>query len=103
MQINSDVITRTEEQDLIWAELDNLGTSNHLENGEYTEIIPPKPENSQLFETQNSVDLRVLLRDIEIVLINAALDRNNGNTSDAAKDLRLQRTTLIEKIKKYGM
>ena len=104
LQINSDVITRTEEQDLIWAELDNLGTSKHLENGEYTEIIPPKPESfSQLFETQNSVDLRVLLRDIEIVLINAALDRNNGNTSDAAKDLRLQRTTLIEKIKKYGM
>jgi len=43
------------------------------------------------------------LRDIEIVLIKAALDRNDGNSSEAAKDLKLLRTTLIEKIKKYGL
>jgi transcriptional regulator with PAS, ATPase and Fis domain len=43
------------------------------------------------------------LRDIEIVLIEAAMDRNAGNTSEAAKDLKLIRTTLIEKIKKYGI
>ena len=55
------------------------------------------------FETNNSVDLRSLLRDIEIVFIEAALNRNNGNTSEAAKDLKLLRTTLIEKVKKYGL
>ena len=47
--------------------------------------------------------MRVLLRDIEIVLIEAAMNRNNGNTSEAAKDLKLLRTTLIEKVKKYGI
>jgi sigma-54 specific flagellar transcriptional regulator A len=47
--------------------------------------------------------VRRLLRDIEIVLIEKALERNSGNTSEAAKDLHLQRTTLIEKIKKYGI
>jgi len=47
--------------------------------------------------------LRSLLRDIEIVFIEAALNRNNGNTSEAAKDLKLLRTTLIEKVKKYGL
>ena len=55
------------------------------------------------FDINNSVDLRALLRDIEIVLIEAAMDRNGGNTSEAAKDLKLIRTTLIEKIKKYGI
>jgi sigma-54 specific flagellar transcriptional regulator A len=47
--------------------------------------------------------VRRLLRDIEIVLIEKALERNAGNASEAAKDLHLQRTTLIEKIKKYGI
>jgi sigma-54 specific flagellar transcriptional regulator A len=49
------------------------------------------------------VDLRALLRDIEIVFIETALDRNAGNTSEAAKDLKLLRTTLIEKVKKYSL
>jgi sigma-54 specific flagellar transcriptional regulator A len=49
------------------------------------------------------VDLRALLRDIEIVFIETALDRNDGNTSEAAKDLKLLRTTLIEKVKKYSL
>ena len=66
--------------------------------------VPPKPEDfSKWFETNNSVDLRALLRDIEIVFIETALDRNNGNTSEAAKDLKLLRTTLIEKVKKYSL
>ena len=65
---------------------------------------PPSPEDfANWFDKNNSVDLRSLLRDIEIVFIEAAMNRNNGNTSEAAKDLKLIRTTLIEKIKKYGM
>ena len=39
----------------------------------------------------------------EIVLIESAMSRNAGNTSEASKDLKLQRTTLIEKIKKFGL
>ena len=65
---------------------------------------PPTPADfSRIFDSANSVDIRRLLRDIEIVLIERALERNANNTSEAAKDLHLQRTTLIEKIKKYGL
>jgi sigma-54 specific flagellar transcriptional regulator A len=36
-------------------------------------------------------------------LIQQALERAKGNVSQTAKLLQLQRTTLIEKINKYGM
>ena len=68
-----------------------------------TRAPPTAKDFSRLFDSSNSVDVRKLLRDVEIVLIEKALERNAGNTSEAAKDLHLQRTTLIEKIKKYGL
>ena len=91
-----------EETASIWSSLDGLGG---VERGhENTGQAPPSPEDfSRLFDSSNSVDIRRLLRDIEIVLIEKALERNSNNTSEAAKDLHLQRTTLIEKIKKYGL
>jgi sigma-54 specific flagellar transcriptional regulator A len=93
---------QAEESQNIWSALDDLGG---VERGhEAKEIAPPAPKDfSRLFDTANSVDVRRLLRDIEITLIEKALERNAGNTSEAAKDLHLQRTTLIEKIKKYGL
>ncbi len=47
--------------------------------------------------------MRRYLRDIEVALIEAALDRTEGCVSRAADNLRLRRTTLIEKMKKYGI
>ena len=93
---------QAEESQNIWSTLDELGGA---ERGHETkDIAPPAPKDfSRLFDTANSVDVRRLLRDIEITLIEKALERNAGNTSEAAKDLHLQRTTLIEKIKKYGL
>ena len=91
-----------EENENIWSALDDLGGAER--GNETDECSPPKPKDfSKLFDISNSVDVRTLLRDIEIVLIEKALERNAGNTSEAAKDLHLQRTTLIEKIKKYGI
>ena len=94
--------SQVEESQNIWSTLDELGGA---ERGHETkDIAPPAPKDfSRLFDTANSVDVRRLLRDIEITLIEKALERNAGNTSEAAKDLHLQRTTLIEKIKKYGL
>ena len=93
---------QAEESQNIWSALDDLGGAER--GHEAKEIAPPAPKDfSRLFDTANSVDVRRLLRDIEITLIEKALDRNAGNTSEAAKDLHLQRTTLIEKIKKYGL
>ena len=104
LRIDSDVVLRAEEQDAIWSEIDKLGAQPPLSDSEKPDTAPPSPKDfANWFETNNSVDLRSLLRDIEVVFIEAAMDRNNGNTSEAAKDLKLIRTTLIEKIKKYGL
>jgi len=94
--------SQVEESAGIWSALDELGGAERGHDTE--ERAPPTPNDfSRLFHSSNSVDVRRLLRDIEIVLIEKALERNAGNTSEAAKDLHLQRTTLIEKIKKYGL
>jgi sigma-54 specific flagellar transcriptional regulator A len=104
LKTNSDVVLRAEEQDAVWAELDNLNSKESLTNSDKNSTTPPSPSDfASWFDTNNSVDLRSLLRDIEIVFIEAAMNRNNGNTSEAAKDLKLLRTTLIEKVRKYGL
>ena len=91
-----------DETTTIWGALDELGGGERGQDA--TGQAPPLPEDfSRLFDRSNSVDIRKLLRDIEIVLIVKALERNSSNTSEAARDLHLQRTTLIEKIKKYGL
>jgi sigma-54 specific flagellar transcriptional regulator A len=104
LKIDNDVVIRAEEQDAIWSELDELGKNIRPLEQTVIESDPPSPKDfATWFDKNNSVDLRSLLRDIEIVFIETAMDRNDGNTSEAAKDLKLQRTTLIEKIKKYGI
>jgi sigma-54 specific flagellar transcriptional regulator A len=44
-----------------------------------------------------------MLSDIEQGLIERALRESDGNVSRCAKLLRMQRTTLIERIKKYKL
>lgn len=56
-----------------------------------------------IMDTEQSVDMRSYLRDIEEMLIDAALRKNSGCVSQAARTLRLQRTTLIEKMKKLSI
>ena len=49
------------------------------------------------------ISLKQRLTDIERTLIEHALERSNGNVSQTARLLNLQRTTLIEKINKYQL
>lgn len=49
------------------------------------------------------IDLRGYIRDIEVAMIEAALDKSSGNVARTAEMLRLHRTTLIEKMKKFGI
>jgi sigma-54 specific flagellar transcriptional regulator A len=51
----------------------------------------------------NGMSLKQHLIDIERSLIEQALSRTQGNVSQTAKLLQLQRTTLIEKINKYEL
>jgi sigma-54 specific flagellar transcriptional regulator A len=103
LKVNLDVINRKDEQSAIWDEFENIGRVENNAPLSEKSYVPVPTDFSNMFQKQNAIDLRRLLRDIEIVLIEAAIDRNNGNTSEAAKDLKLLRTTLIEKVKKYGL
>jgi len=64
------------------------------------------PDPSQFHDALTrlgDIDLRGYIRDIEVALIEAALDTRQGNVAQAADALRLRRTTLIEKMKKFGI
>lgn len=63
----------------------------------------PNPESFRALPSDTEVDLRRYLRDIEAVMIEAALTKFDGCVSHAADALRLQRTTLVEKMKKFGI
>jgi sigma-54 specific flagellar transcriptional regulator A len=52
---------------------------------------------------EQGVELKRHLLEIERSLIAQALNRAEGNVSKTARLLNLQRTTLIEKINKYGL
>lgn len=65
----------------------------------------PGPDHLQeaLSQFKGEIDLRAYLRDIEVAFITAALARTDHCVSRAADRLRLRRTTLIEKLRKYGI
>lgn len=52
---------------------------------------------------EEGVSLREQLAEFESTLISRALDAAGGNVSQAARLLKVQRTTLIEKINKYEL
>jgi DNA-binding NtrC family response regulator len=49
------------------------------------------------------IDLRAMLEDLETSMLRQALARTRGNKNRAAALLRLNRTTLVEKLKKRGL
>lgn len=49
------------------------------------------------------VNLKELLADLEVSLINQALDAHSGIVARAADMLGMRRTTLVEKMRKYNM
>lgn len=51
----------------------------------------------------NGIDLKDYLSNLEKQLIQQALDETNGVVARAAEKLRIRRTTLVEKVRKYGL
>ena len=49
------------------------------------------------------MDLRTAIAELEHRYISEALDRADGVVAEAARLLSLRRTTLIEKMRKYGL
>ncbi|NBU25944.1 MAG: hypothetical protein EBS39_10090, partial [Gammaproteobacteria bacterium] len=52
---------------------------------------------------ENGMDLKAHLFAIEHRLISDALERSGGTVAHAARLLKLRRTTLVEKLRKYGL
>jgi sigma-54 specific flagellar transcriptional regulator A len=52
---------------------------------------------------KDGIDLKAHLGDVELSLIKQALDESDGVVAHAAKSLNMRRTTLVEKLRKYGI
>ena len=89
---------RAEEMDALWAAPRGWAASTWRRTLVVT--LPHPAHYADWFSYFDSIDLRRHLRDIEVVLIEAALEKSNGMVSQAAEALKLRRTTLIEKMKK---
>ena len=91
-----------EEQDALWAASADLGQAITTEDAGGIDTPLPHPSHYRdWFAYFDTIDVRRHLQDVEIVLIEAALEKSNGMISHAADALKLRRTTLIEKMKKF--
>ncbi len=63
--------------------------------------MPPPAASSAL--PDDGIDLRVAIQEYENNMIRQALDRTGGNRTRAAQLLGLQRTTLVEMLKRKGL
>ena len=94
-----------EEQNELWAASEELVEIDDTNEGdEFTSLPIPKAEQyKDWFLYFDKMDLRKHLSEIEIVMIEAALEKTDGMVSQASDALKLRRTTLIEKMRKYGI
>ena len=95
-----------EERNEIWDITSELMDDVEFDNND-EETKPdnlPHPNNyKDWFTFYDEIDIRRHLQDIEIILIEAALEKTNGKIANAADILKLRRTTLIEKMKKFSI
>ena len=91
-----------EEQNAIWqAASDVIVSTDDTDNSEESLPLPQPNHYKDWFEYFDTIDVRRHLQEVEIVLIEAALEKSNGMITHAADALKLRRTTLIEKMKKF--
>ncbi len=60
-------------------------------------------ESNEFVLDESGINLKEHLKKVEMDLINQAMDLSDGVVAQAAKLLSLGRTTLVEKMKKYGI
>ena len=71
--------------------------------GEAEATTREEPDPLAGVDVRQGVDLSAYLKEIEFNLIVEALKVARGNNSQAARLLKMNRTTLVEKIKRYGI
>ncbi len=101
------VPTVAEEQEALWDMTSDLSGITNIEENDLANNLEdylPHPKNyKNWFSFYDEIDLRRHLQDVEIVLIEEALEKTNNKVALAADKLKLRRTTLIEKMKKYSI
>ena len=101
------VPTVAEEQEALWEMTSDLSGITDIEENNLTNNVEdylPHPKNyKNWFSFYDEIDIRRHLQDVEIVLIEEALEKTNNKVALAADKLKLRRTTLIEKMKKYSI
>ncbi|MDH3858321.1 MAG: sigma 54-interacting transcriptional regulator, partial [Gammaproteobacteria bacterium] len=68
-------------------------------SGDETRLAMAEPDLSEL--PADGIDMKKYLTDIEITLIEQALSKTNNVVARAATMLKMRRTTLVEKMRKY--
>ena len=91
----------SEEQDALWAATAHLDPPLDVSEENADMPLPHPSHYRDWFAYFDAIDVRRHLQEVEIVLIEAALEKSNGMISHAADALKLRRTTLIEKMKKF--
>ncbi len=84
---------------------DTDATAGEAEGGPtaFVQGMPAMPLNNQPRLPRMGIDLKQHLTDIEISLIEQALDECSGVVAHAANRLKIRRTTLVEKMRKYNI
>jgi len=63
----------------------------------------PPPPQMGLYVPSEGMDMAETMEQLESSLIRQALDKADGNKAQAARLLGLNRTTLVEKVKRLGL
>jgi sigma-54 specific flagellar transcriptional regulator A len=91
----------SEEQEALWAATADFDPVESIDSSGGEAPLPHPNHYRDWFVYFDTIDVRRHLQDVEVVLIEAALEKSNGMISHAADALKLRRTTLIEKMKKF--
>ena len=74
-----------------------------LFDGTSVNVLPDPARLAGPIDTESDFSLTAFMGDIERTLVQKALERAGGNRSKAAELLGINRTTLIEKLKRFGI
>ena len=95
-----------EEKENLWemtADLVEMKNNNEENNNESFQPLPHPTHYKKWFQYMEKIDLRRHLGEVEIILIESALEKNSGSVTKTAESLKINRTTLIEKMKKLSI
>ena len=83
---------------------------DYTESQAYTELLPepdvigaPGADPTDVRLPRDGINLKEHLSNLEVSLIRQALSEADGVVAHAAKLLDMRRTTLVEKLRKYGL